>query len=45
MSACSVEPKRKKTPPFVPKSLNIGVRKRDLERIERENHALALRLY
>jgi Hemingway/CFA97 len=30
---------------FNPKSLNIGARKRDQERIERENFALAKRLY
>lgn len=28
-----------------PKSLNIGVRRRENERIERENHAFAQRLF
>jgi len=30
---------------FKPKSLNISVRRRDNERIERENHAFAKRLF
>ena len=30
---------------FKPKSLNIAIRRRDNERIERENHAFARRLF
>lgn len=30
---------------FAPTSLNLGVRKRETERIERENHAFAKRLF
>ena len=34
-----------KGPANIPRSLNIGQRKRENERIERENHAFAQRLF
>ena len=41
----SVQPKAKASETFGPRSLNVGNRKRENERIERENQAFAKRLF
>jgi hypothetical protein len=41
----SVQPKSKASETFGPRSLNVGNRKRENERIERENQAFAKRLF